>query len=359
MKLNQLVLVSAVAMASVAHAQEGTYLTFGVGHSDNEILDDFETPDGKSVPHSYVGEISLGKEMAPSLAGEMSFVFPFPIQAEDRPEITQIRLNALYFLGDDAVKPYLTAGLGFEEFEMNNTDALDQENYLGSVGLGLQFDLTDSLFGRTEIRLDDMFDGDYEHGVFMLELGYRIGEKAKPVAKPVVQKIVEKKKPVPEPKPVVKPEPKPVPVVVKPKDSDNDGVIDKLDNCPDTFAGASVNDKGCAVFQGTLKGVNFQSGSATLTSESRAILDNAASELVKYPTLKVLVAAYTDSQGSASFNQRLSQKRAESVRNYLISKGVAASALKATGFGESNPIATNETAAGRAENRRVELSVIK
>ena len=362
MKLNQLVLASAVAMASVANAQEGTYATFGFGDSDNEIMDDFKTSTGEHVRDAYIAEFSIGHFVTDAVSIEVSAVGEAPLQSESRPDIAQLRLGGFYFLGEDALKPYLTAGLGYEELDVPNEKQADAKTFMMNYGLGLQYDFSDKVFGRTELRLDNMFSESFEHGVLMLELGYRIGNQSsrtlsKPAAKKLVQNLV--KKPVPAPKPVVKPEPKPVPVVVKPKDSDNDGVIDKMDNCPDTFAGAAVNDKGCAVFQGTLKGVNFESGSARLTSESRTILDNAASELVKYPTMKVLVAAYTDSQGSAAFNQNLSQKRAESVRNYLISKGVAASALKATGFGESNPVATNDTAEGRAENRRVELSVIK
>lgn len=358
MTFTRLALVSAIALASAAHAQEGTYITAGIGHVDNEIFDDLKTSAGKSVRGSYTSELSVGHFLMDNLSAELSLVGESPFQSETRPDITQVRLGGFFFMGQDALKPYLTAGLGYEEFDVPNEKQADDEVYMMNFGLGLQYDFSQNVFGRTELRVDNMFDASFEHGVFMLELGYRLGQVSAPVAKPVVQKIV-KPEPVVAPKPVVKPEPKPVPVVIKPKDSDNDGVIDELDNCADTFAGASVNEKGCAVFQGTLKGVNFESGSARLTSASRTILDNAAAELVKYPTLNVLVEAYTDSQGSARFNQSLSQKRAESVRSYLIGKGVDANNLKATGFGEAKPVASNDTAKGRAENRRVELSVIK
>jgi len=358
MKFTRLALVSAVALASVAHAQEGTYITAGLGHADNEIFDDFNTSTGESVRDSYTAELSVGHFLMDNLSAELSLVGESPLQAKSRPDIAQIRLGGFYFLGDSDLKPYLTGGLGYEEFDVPNEKQADAETYMMNFGLGLQYDFSQNVFGRTELRVDNMFDESFEHGVFMLEVGYRLGQTHTPVAQTPVKKVVERQVPV-APVAPVKPEPKPVPVIVKPKDSDNDGIIDKMDNCPDTFAGASVDEKGCAVFQGTLKGVNFESGSARLTSESRIILNNAAAELVKYPTLSVLVAAYTDSQGSARFNQSLSQKRADSVRNYLVSKGVASSALKATGFGEVNPIASNDTAEGRAENRRVELSVIK
>jgi OOP family OmpA-OmpF porin len=105
-----------------------------------------------------------------------------------------------------------------------------------------------------------------------------------------------------------------------------------------------------------LEGVNFETGKADLTPESRTILDGVAESLVANVEIRVQVGGHTDSRGSAALNKRLSAARAESVRQYLISKGVAADRLTAAGFGPSKPIASNKTAAGRAQNRRVELT---
>ena len=143
-------------------------------------------------------------------------------------------------------------------------------------------------------------------------------------------------------------------------DADNDGVSDKSDLCPATASGNVVNEVGCAEIQDiTLKGVNFRSGSAQLTNQSLPILDEAATKLNRFPSLKIEVAGHTDSAGGAASNQRLSQRRAESVRTYLISKNVNASNLTAKGYGEVTPVAVNTTAAGRAENRRVELKILR
>lgn len=104
-----------------------------------------------------------------------------------------------------------------------------------------------------------------------------------------------------------------------------------------------------------LKGVNFANNSAQLTSESTVILDDVAATLVKRGDIRAEVAGHTDDRGAADYNRSLSQRRAESVRSYLVSKGVDASRLTARGYGEDSPIADNKTSAGRAENRRVEL----
>jgi OOP family OmpA-OmpF porin len=149
-----------------------------------------------------------------------------------------------------------------------------------------------------------------------------------------------------------------------PKDKDGDGVTDDKDRCPSTPPGVKVDAEGCQVlFEQAkkpliLEGVNFATGKAELTPESQAILDGVAESLVAHEEIKVQVGGHTDNTGSAAVNKRLSAARAEAVRQYLITKGVAANRLTAAGFGPSKPIASNKTAAGRAQNRRVELTRI-
>jgi outer membrane protein OmpA-like peptidoglycan-associated protein len=146
-----------------------------------------------------------------------------------------------------------------------------------------------------------------------------------------------------------------------PVDSDGDGVLDAADKCPGTPAGQKVDAVGCALlFTGVqrtvvLEGVNFETGSATLTGPARDVLDRVAASLVAYPDLRVEVAGYTDSRGGSAVNLRLSLGRAQSVRTYLIAHGVEPSRLRARGYGASHPIDTNTTGLGRARNRRVEL----
>jgi len=143
-----------------------------------------------------------------------------------------------------------------------------------------------------------------------------------------------------------------------PLDSDGDGVLDGDDQCPNTPAGARVDVRGCeikAIIK--LPDVGFEYNSANLTPSSQATLNDAAATLKKNPDLQVEVAGHTDSAGAAAYNQSLSERRANSVRDYLVGAGANPTNLTARGYGEDEPIADNSTSEGRAVNRRVELRV--
>ncbi len=146
------------------------------------------------------------------------------------------------------------------------------------------------------------------------------------------------------------------------RDGDGDGVNDDKDRCPSTPSGVEVDGEGCQVlFQPTkktliLEGVNFETGKSTLTTDSEAILNGVAESLVANDSIRVQVTGHTDNTGSLATNRRLSRARADAVRTYLISKGVAEDRLTARGFGPDQPVASNKTSEGRAQNRRVELT---
>ena len=159
-----------------------------------------------------------------------------------------------------------------------------------------------------------------------------------------------------------KPEPAPAAVaavpVAAPADSDGDGVTDDKDKCPDSPSDRPVDKNGCTIESVVLKGVNFELNSSELTAGSSEALDKAVAAMNKYGDLRIEIQAHTDSMGEAAYNQALSEKRAASVREYLVAEGVAANRMEAKGYGESNPIADNGTREGRAKNRRVELEII-
>ncbi len=138
-------------------------------------------------------------------------------------------------------------------------------------------------------------------------------------------------------------------------DADNDGVPDHLDECPGTPAGNTVNSVGCTIKIVSLSGVHFAFDSATLTSEAKSILDNAAQIINARSDTRFAIEGHTDSSGPDNYNQSLSERRANSVLNYLVSKGVSASSLSAVGKGESSPVTSNDTREGRAKNRRVDV----
>ena len=104
-----------------------------------------------------------------------------------------------------------------------------------------------------------------------------------------------------------------------------------------------------------LRGVNFAFDSAEVDGSSSVVLDAAADQLNECRNVSVMVEGNTDSVGTDAYNQGLSERRAESVRSHLVGRGVSASRLTAVGYGESRPIASNDTDEGRALNRRVEL----
>jgi len=145
-----------------------------------------------------------------------------------------------------------------------------------------------------------------------------------------------------------------------PADADGDGVANSADKCPGTLRGEKVDAAGCSFMQrsGVLEGINFELNSAKIETMSYPVLDEAARALKNSPRTVVEIGGHTDSTGKAALNQTLSQKRADAVRNYLVSRGVAASQITIKGYGAAYPIASNEAAEGRAKNRRIEFKIV-
>lgn len=145
------------------------------------------------------------------------------------------------------------------------------------------------------------------------------------------------------------------------RDMDGDGVYDANDRCPGTPAGIPVDALGCWMLfpPGSdtlvLQRVTFESGRARLLPSAAVVLDEVAASLVAHPEVRIEIAGYTDSSGSAAQNNRLAAARAEAVRSSLIRRGVSADRMVARGYGPANPVASNATSEGRARNRRVEL----
>ncbi len=143
------------------------------------------------------------------------------------------------------------------------------------------------------------------------------------------------------------------PVVVTSNDSDGDGVDDANDKCPNTPAGAIVNSEGCWSYNK----IDFGFDSATISPTYAPLFDNAIYTLQRNPNLTVQLEGHTDSTGPAAYNMGLSKRRAEAVKKHLVENGIDADRLTVVGYGEENPIAPNDTAEGRAENRRVGFSI--
>ncbi len=149
------------------------------------------------------------------------------------------------------------------------------------------------------------------------------------------------------------------------RDRDGDGIADDVDQCPDepeTKNGYQDKD-GCSDevpeavkrFSGVIPGIEFAYNSATIQPHSNALLDEAANVLKEYGDLTLEIAGHSDSQGPRELNLDLSRRRAESVKSYLTTRGVDAARLTTRGVGPDEPIADNETEAGRQKNRRIEF----
>jgi len=294
-------------------------------------------------------------------------------------------LSALYYFNQKEERgfrrgwqPFLRAGIAFLDAEENNLPnvGVDQDNdaqfYFGG-GLEYAWD------SRWAVRGDiDLYDEDAAFvGISLLKRFGRENRERKPQPAIVIEE--------------------------GPKDTDSDGVYDNDDQCPGTIIieGTQVDQKGCLIYFDSdidgvrdvddqcphsiptdkvdetgcvpvveiaqqvvkklnvaLKGVLFETNSAKLTATSLATLDRVATVLLDAKDINIEVQAYTDSRGRDSYNLQLSDKRANSVMEYLISKGIVASRMKAKGYGEAQPIVSNDTAEGRTQNRRVEFKIL-
>ena len=267
-----------------------------------------------------------------------------------------IGLDALFFPARDTLPVYGILGASWGKTDpgygsLNGTDVGDDaDTDFLDAGLGYMYQLNDyGLAVRAEYRYRyttvdsaDIYGDGYEDQRYddhILSLGLQIPLGAPPTAA----------------------EPAPAPAPAQPMDSDGDGVIDANDQCPGTPRGTEVDARGCPIEKQApivLKGVTFEFDSSKLTMQAENRLDNVVDALQASSEVKFRVDGYTDSIGTEQYNQGLSQRRVDSVRQYLIEHSISSSRITGTqGHGESNPVATNETAAGRAQNRRVELNV--
>ncbi|MGH6635332.1 MAG: OmpA family protein [Opitutaceae bacterium] len=202
-------------------------------------------------------------------------------------------------------------------------------------------------YGVNEAVADDDEEGDSRPGAIVA--GAALGAAASFLL------CGEEKKPEPPPEPEPAPEPDPCAL-----DEDGDGVNDCDDKCPSTPAGVEGDASGCPKVGEVLmrlEGVNFAFDSAKLTPESEAILDQAVQELEEAASVTVRVEGHTDSIGSEAYNLELSERRAQAVVDYLISKGIDPSRVEPEGMGEGHPVDTNDTKEGRYHNRRVDFVV--
>lgn len=208
----------------------------------------------------------------------------------------------------------------------------------------MAYQATSKLAIKAEVR-DAIKAVSADHNLFYtLSLAYGFGKRAN-------AQVAQSPAPVQEPVVVEKE----LVVVVL---DDNDGVLNDADKCPNTPAGVVVDESGCER-KIVLKDVNFAFDSYVVGDSYKQRIQEVADFMKTNPAYKVKLSGYTDSLGSEAYNLKLSQKRADAVRDVLVNDGVEPQKISAMGYGEANPVADNATKEGRAENRRVEATFQK
>ncbi|MEZ0469530.1 outer membrane beta-barrel protein [Luteimonas salinilitoris] len=370
-------LLGGLGLAQAANAQEFDdrwYITGAVGFNFQD--EDRRTDDTPMV------SLGLGKFISPvwSIDGELNYQNPNidgGVQGGNSDlNWSQYGLSVdfrRHFISEGrGWNPYALFGVGYqrseEEFDaFPNPDSPGENedgNFAAKVGVGLQttFDK------RVAVRAEIAYRADFNDDSFAANgaqdwSGYPQNQEESWFGD-VLASVGVVIPLGPEPVAPVAPAPAPVDNCAD-RDSDGDGVNDCDDRCPDTQAGTTVGPDGCAVpVTIDLRGVNFDFDKATLRPDAVAILNEAIEILRRYPDLRVEIAGHTDSIGSDEYNQGLSERRAQTVYDYITSNGIDASRLVGpTGYGESRPIAPNtnpdgsDNPEGRARNRRTEMNV--
>lgn len=251
--------------------------------------------------------------------------------------IDQWHIGGVYYTEPQGnLYPYLALGGG--ELKRGFQSG-SQSDIQANLGAGLRYFFTDHWSWRADARWLHAFDNSDNDLAFTFGIAYSFapppGKRAAPVAMAAA-------------------------VVAAPVDSDGDGVMDDDDLCPGTPAGAEVDSRGCEIVQEVVETasvelkVNFGFNSDVVTEQYMQDLGGLAEFLGQFEELELEIEGHTDSVGDAGYNQVLSERRANAVKAVLADKfGIAESRMTAIGYGEAEPVETNDTDAGRAENRRV------
>ena len=255
-------------------------------------------------------------------------------------DIDQWHLGGVYYTEPQGnLYPYLALGAG----ELSRGFQSGKESDIqANVGAGLRYYFTDHWSWRADARWLHAFDDSDNDLALTFGIAYSFAppKGKRSAAAPVAVATAV--------------------AVAAPVDSDGDGVIDDDDLCPGTPAGAEVDSRGCEVVQEVVETasvelqVNFGFNSVEVTEQYMQDLGGLAEFLGQFEELQLEIEGHTDSVGDAGYNQVLSERRANAVKAVLANKfGIAESRMTAIGYGEAEPVETNDTEEGRAENRRV------
>ena len=375
-----------LALATAGAQAQEMYITPGIVFTDDDgdrLVDD----------QFGGGQIAVGRYIHEQVAIE-AVLEASSLDGVDNLDLTSLGVNARFvFNRENRIQPYVLVGAGFQN-EDSDLFPSGTDGYL-NVGGGVEAKLGNSpaaLRAEYKARTIDGSIGRANDNIFMIGLSYAFGGKKEKSMPTIVAVPDSDNDGVNDDADACPNTPPGFPVdsrgcaldsdrdgVADPLDKcmntvrgasvdadgceldgDQDGVVDRIDECPESEAGVRVDVKGCEIRDVIeLPGVNFETNSDRLLPGANSVLNDAAATLAKYPDLVVLVAGHTDSAGDAGYNQQLSERRAETVRQFLVEAGAPSANLTSRGYGEQEPIADNATAEGRAQNRRVELQIVE
>lgn len=357
--VNRFCLYGMVLMgASVAVAEvdrSGLYLNLGVGLQDFDHKRDLD----EDTTYLIGGEYRFGKHWATELRYYYTEV---DYNKGGKVDVDQYGADGIYYfpMNDGAFEPYLAAGAGYGVFDDGDSD--NDEMQLNAGG-GLRIYMSERFSLRADVRAiygedDDTVDGLASVGVsFFFGAGGEINQQQAEEPDSDGDGVVDSLDQCPN-----TPQGVEVDASGCPLDADGDGVPDSSDRCLNTPAGSTVNAEGCILARAKEVSfdlsLRFANNSSYLEGYNTAEVEKVINYLQANPGAVAVVEGHTDNTGAAAYNQTLSTRRAATVVKLLTEKyGVDAASITAVGYGEDRPIADNSTAAGRDANRRVVVKV--
>lgn len=259
-------------------------------------------------------------------------------------DLDHYKFDVLYDIdtSNEKWRPFVVAGMGNTDFDGDNDTLLN-------VGAGIKYALSSKWEWRTAVRNFSYFGRDGKNSDIGIDtaLVYYFGDSGSS-SRPVASRT---ETPAPTPAPAR-------------RDSDGDGVYDDEDQCPDTPRNYAVDENGCPIPVEEVARVellvNFDFDRSEVKPQYFDEIEEVADFMEQYPDTMIELEGHTDSVGTDAYNQGLSERRAAAVRQVLIDRfDVQGSRISTVGYGESQPVASNSTSAGRAQNRRVITVIIK
>jgi len=349
-KISSALLVSVGLLSPAALADEGQfYVAPGLQWMD------FDDTTGLKDDLNYF--LGIGYDFTDRLSFELStFDLDSKPNGGREIDIDHYKLDLIYDLGVNlgAFDTFVLGGVG-------NTSFGGENDTMWDIGGGLSYKISDKWTWRTAVRSFQYINRDHEDSDVGVDtaLIYRFGGgDSRPAAAPA-------RTPASRPAAAAAPERAPAaPATAAAPDADRDGVPDSRDNCPDTPRNYAVDADGCPIPVEEVARVelmvNFDFDRSEVKPEYFSEIEEVADFMEQYPDVVIELEGHTDSRGTEQYNLGLSDRRAAAVRQVMIDRfNVQASRVSARGFGESQPVASNDTDSGRAQNRRVMTVIIK